>query len=191
MTIGERIRQRREELGISQTALADAVNSTKQNIYKYETGAITNIPSDKIEQIAAVLHVTPSYLMGWEESRTEINERIKQRRKELGLSAEQVADMIGVSPATVYRYESSDIKNMPAERLKPIADALHTTPEWLMGWSASPQKAETAAPESDGSLESDEFLKTYARLSPAKQSLVQSLVRELSSAEEQADDSQD
>ena len=120
MTIGERIRQRREELGISQTALADAVNSTKQNIYKYETGAITNIPSDKIEQIAAVLHVTPSYLMGWEESRTEINERIKQRRKELGLSAEQVADMIGVSPATVYRYESSDIKNMPAERLKPI-----------------------------------------------------------------------
>ena len=119
MTIGERIRQRREELGISQTALADAVNSTKQNIYKYETGAITNIPSDKIEQIAAVLHVTPSYLMGWEESRTEINERIKQRRKELGLSAEQVADMIGVSPATVYRYESSDIKNMPAERLKP------------------------------------------------------------------------
>lgn len=121
----------------------------------------------------------------------EINERIKQRRKELGLSAEQVADMIGVSPATVYRYESSDIKNMPAERLKPIADALHTTPEWLMGWSASPQKTETAAPEGDGSLESDEFLKTYARLSPAKQSLVQSLVRELSSAEEQADDSQD
>lgn len=144
MTIGERIRQRREELGISQTALADAVNSTKQNIYKYETGAITNIPSDKIEQIAAVLHVTPSYLMGWEESRTEINERIKQRRKELGLSAEQVADMIGVSPATVYRYESSDIKNMPAERLKPIADALHTTPEWLMGWS---DKIEQRRPE--------------------------------------------
>ena len=68
-------------------------------------------------------------------STTEINERIRQRRKELGLSAEQVAEMIGVSPATVYRYESSDIKNMRAEKLKPIADALHTTPEWLMGWS--------------------------------------------------------
>ncbi len=66
MTIGERIRQCRDKLGMSQTALADKVDSTKQNIYKYETGIITNIPSDKIEQIADALNVTPAYLMGWE-----------------------------------------------------------------------------------------------------------------------------
>lgn len=182
MTIGERIRQRREELGISQTALADAVNSTKQNIYKYETGAITNIPSDKIEQIAAVLHVTPSYLMGWEESRTEINERIKQRRKELGLSAEQVADMIGVSPATVYRYESSDIKNMPAERLKPIADALHTTPEWLMGWSASPAKTETATPEDGGNEKTQQAVAMFSRLTDAEQEMLLAQMKGLADA---------
>lgn len=182
MTIGERIRQRREELSISQTALADAVNSTKQNIYKYETGAITNIPSDKIEQIAAVLHVTPSYLMGWEESRIEINERIKQRRKELGLSAEQVADMIGVSPATVYRYESSDIKNMPAERLKPIADALHTTPEWLMGWSASPAKTETATPEDGGNEKTQRAVAMFSRLTDAEQEMLLAQMKGLADA---------
>ena len=70
----------------------------------------------------------------------EVNDRIKQRRKQLGLSAEQVAEIMGVSPSTVYRYESNEIKNMRAEKLKPIADALKTTPEWLMGWSDTVSK---------------------------------------------------
>lgn len=67
MTIGERIKQRRDELGITQTSLADAVGTTKQNVYKYENGIITNIPSDKIEALAKALQTTPAALMGWEE----------------------------------------------------------------------------------------------------------------------------
>lgn len=63
-----------------------------------------------------------------------IGERIKQRRKSLGLSAEEVADKMGVSAATVYRYESSDILNMGIDKLELIAKALNTTPATLMGW---------------------------------------------------------
>ena len=40
MKKGERIRSRREALGITQTELADALSTTKQNIYKYENGII-------------------------------------------------------------------------------------------------------------------------------------------------------
>lgn len=65
----------------------------------------------------------------------EIYERIKQRRKELGLSAEEVAEKLGVSPATIYRYENNDIKKFPTEILKPLAKVLHTTPSYLIGWS--------------------------------------------------------
>lgn len=71
MTIGERIKQRRDELGITQTALADAVGTTKQNIYKYENGIITNIPSDKIEAIAVALCTSPAALMGWNDSQSD------------------------------------------------------------------------------------------------------------------------
>ena len=67
MKKGERIRSRREALGITQTELADALSTTKQSIYKYENGIISNIPSDKIEAMAEVLHTTPAYLMGWED----------------------------------------------------------------------------------------------------------------------------
>lgn len=95
-----------------------------------------------------------------------------------------------VNPETLskiddYRY-SHKMKNQTQAILSLLERGLSS-----LSQSASTVKAETAIPEDDGSLESDEFLKTYARLSPAKQSLVQSLVRELSSAEERADDSQD
>ena len=65
MNVGDRIKLRRKEIGMSQTDLANEVGSTKQNIYKYENGIITNIPSDKIEAISAALCTTPAYLMGW------------------------------------------------------------------------------------------------------------------------------
>ncbi len=65
-------------------------------------------------------------------------ERIKARRKEIGLSAEKVADTIGVSPATIYRYEKGDIEKVPGDVLVSIAKALHTTPAYLMGWEEEP-----------------------------------------------------
>ena len=61
-------------------------------------------------------------------------ERMKYRRKEMGLSAEKLADILGISPATIYRYENGDIEKVPGDRLAPIAAALHTTPAYLMGW---------------------------------------------------------
>lgn len=63
-----------------------------------------------------------------------ISERIKKRRKELYLKADDVADAIGVSRATLYRYENQDIQKIPTRILDPLAEVLHTTPEYIMGW---------------------------------------------------------
>lgn len=62
-------------------------------------------------------------------------QRMKNRRKAIGLSAEKVAEILGVSPATIYRYENGDIEKVPGDRLGPIASALQTTPAYLMGWT--------------------------------------------------------
>lgn len=70
MNVGERIKQKREAVGITQTELAEIVGTTKQNIYKYESNIVSNIPSDKIEAIAQALHTTPAYLMGWDNANT-------------------------------------------------------------------------------------------------------------------------
>lgn len=65
----------------------------------------------------------------------DIGDRIKQARLALGYSAEQVADFLQVSPATVYRYENGDISKLPSKFIKPLAEYLCVTPEYLMGWS--------------------------------------------------------
>ena len=69
-----------------------------------------------------------------------IGERIKMRRKQLHMTADQVAELVGVNRATVYRYESDEIKNMGTETLVPLARALRTTPAWLMGWDDDPEE---------------------------------------------------
>lgn len=66
MTVGERIKEIRNKVGMSQVDFADKINVSKQTLYKYENNIITNIPSDKIEAAAQLGNVTPSYLMGWE-----------------------------------------------------------------------------------------------------------------------------
>lgn len=69
MDIGKRIRLLRERLDMTQVELANKIHSTKQTIYKYENGVITNIPSDKIELLAEALDTTPVHLMGWDEAK--------------------------------------------------------------------------------------------------------------------------
>lgn len=63
-----------------------------------------------------------------------VGQRIKARRKQLGMSAEELAAKINKSPATVYRYEKGEINKVDSSSLLPIADALNTTPGYLMGW---------------------------------------------------------
>ena len=63
-----------------------------------------------------------------------IGERIRQRRLELGLTADDVAAALGKNRATVYRYESNSIEKLPTTVLEPLAEVLGTTPAHLMGW---------------------------------------------------------
>ena len=64
----------------------------------------------------------------------KVNEIIRARRKELGLTLKQVADKLGVSESLISRYESNDVKNMGIDKLIPLAKILKTTPAYLMGW---------------------------------------------------------
>ena len=67
MEIGDRIRQRREELGMTQDELARAAGyKSRSSINKIEVDG-RGLPQNKIVDIAYALHVTPSYLMGWED----------------------------------------------------------------------------------------------------------------------------
>ena len=80
MTIGERIKYFRENEGMTQSALAEKISTTKQTIYKYENNIITNIPSDKLDKISDVLRVSPVILMGWDSEFNYIEREIHKAK---------------------------------------------------------------------------------------------------------------
>lgn len=63
-----------------------------------------------------------------------IGQRIKETRIQQGLSIDDLACKLGKNRTTVYRYENGDIENLPLGILDSLADALNTTPAYLMGW---------------------------------------------------------
>lgn len=69
-----------------------------------------------------------------------VGDRIRKRRKQLKMSVDQLAEKLGKNRATVYRYESSEIENMPLEILEPLAKALNVSPAYLMGWDQTEPK---------------------------------------------------
>lgn len=64
----------------------------------------------------------------------ELNDKIKTLRNENNYTLEDLAKIIGVSPSTILRWESGEIKNLRRDKIKKLADALHTSPAYLMGW---------------------------------------------------------
>lgn len=66
MSIGERIKARRLELGMTQSELAKKLGYTdRASVSRVEAGQI-NLPQSRIVQFAEALRVSPSYIMGWE-----------------------------------------------------------------------------------------------------------------------------
>lgn len=71
--------------------------------------------------------------------------RIKELRKEKGLTLEQVANIVGVGKSTVRKWETGMIANMKRDKIAALAKALDTTPMHLMGWQEEQKKNDIQA----------------------------------------------
>lgn len=68
-------------------------------------------------------------------SEMEMAQKIHELRISQKLTLEQVANEVGVGKSTVRKWETGMIANMRRDKIAALAKALHTTPEYLMGWS--------------------------------------------------------
>ena len=149
MNFGTQIKIRRKMLGITQAELAQKVGYTSpSSIAKIETGEI-DLSISKIEAIASALNIDLSSLFVPDSpiastkassanstysdtAPREIKDRIKTRRLELGLSAEKVAEMVGVSKSTVIRWENGDISSLRSDIIANLAYTLQVSPDYLI-----------------------------------------------------------
>ena len=63
-----RIKELRQERGMTLEQVAKVVGVGKSTVRKWETGMIANMKRDKIASLAKALGTTPAYLMGWKET---------------------------------------------------------------------------------------------------------------------------
>ena len=68
MTIGERIKHRRLEIGMSVEELAKLLGKNKATVYRYESNFIESMPTSILVPISKALKTTPAYLLGWDNS---------------------------------------------------------------------------------------------------------------------------
>lgn len=115
----ERIKNRRLALELSYQDLSDATGISKSTLQRYETGFIKKVPINQMEVLAKALHVTPAYLMGWEESSptplplTQQEEtHIKKYRQLDADGKEDIDDLIDVKLAKLQRKAEEDVENL-------------------------------------------------------------------------------
>ncbi|MGI6280158.1 MAG: helix-turn-helix domain-containing protein [Acutalibacteraceae bacterium] len=69
----------------------------------------------------------------------ELGNRVKARREELGLSQEELARKLGYKSRSSINKIELGVNDVSQSKIKYLADALQTTPAYLMGWSDEPQ----------------------------------------------------
>jgi transcriptional regulator with XRE-family HTH domain len=77
-------------------------------------------------------------------------ERIKSLRIAKGLSQEELGTLIGVKNAAIYKYENGLVVNLKRSIIAKLADALETTPAYLMGWDDDSDETTKNATGQDG-----------------------------------------
>lgn len=173
--MGTRIRDKREEMGMSQAELARRAGYTNRSIEtRIEKGEV-DLTTSKIEKIANILDTTPGYLLGWESEEGEdntlsrfyyIGNRIRSKREELGLSQEELKNKTGYSNRSmIARIERGDI-NITSSKIEAIAKALDTTPAYIMGWDEEESENERMA----------RFYYRYEELSDLEQAMVRKIM---------------
>lgn len=103
--------------------------------------------------------------------------KIKALRQELGLTLDQVAQVVGVGKSTVRKWETGMIANMKRDKIADLAKALHTTPAYLMGWDENPMDNETSLKKEDLSEEEKILLDLFHQVPEDKQKLVLQMIR--------------
>lgn len=103
----------------------------------------------------------------------EFKDRVYNSRKQINKTLEEVAKEVGVSAATISRYESGEIENIRRDKIAKLARALDVTPAYLMGW-----EEDTKEPEDETSEKVKVLAREAGDLSDVQIDLLRSMIKQ-------------
>ena len=107
-----------------------------------------------------------------------LGEKIREKRLERGWTQPELAERVGCNKSTILRIERGD-HDLTQSRIKEFADALGTTPGYLMGWEVAPEDAGITAARVLKNPETYQMVTDYFGLSDSDKYTVRLLVASL------------
>lgn len=85
--IGQKIKEARLKNGLTQQDVGDALGVTKAAVARWENGVVKNIKRDKLQEIASILHISPTTLIGIKGNEKDISKGIAVKASEVSSAA--------------------------------------------------------------------------------------------------------
>ena len=98
---------------------------------------------------------------------TELGNRIKTVRQSKGISQDELARLCGYNSRSSVNKIEAGLNDIPQSKIKAIADALHVSPAWLMGYDDRPAAGVVL------SAEEKDVVSKYRKLSPEGKMYIQ------------------
>lgn len=105
---------------------------------------------------------------------TILGDRIRYRRKQMKLTQTELAQLTGYSDKTGISKIENHFVDLPQSKIVAFANALDTSPQYLMGWTDDPE--EKFRPIQTGQVAEQKLLIYFRQLSPEERKIVMKLI---------------
>ena len=139
--MNEKIKELRKLLNLSLVAFSKPLGCSPTHIKRMEVGTV--IPDEEfIGKLCEVYHISPAYFDGSvsieelnikdkEEEKKEIGKRLKQARKEKGMTLKELSLLASITDSQLSLTENGHYR-LKENRAEDIAEALEVGVEWLL-----------------------------------------------------------
>ena len=127
-----RLRELQRAGKLTQQELADIAEVSKRTIQNWEDGT-SNIKPEKAEKLADYFGVSVGYLLGYDDNDINQMNRLKELRKEKGLTQTDLAELLEVTKLTIHNWENG-VSSIKSDRLKKLCEIFDVDVPYLLGY---------------------------------------------------------
>ena len=148
-----RLRELQRAEKLTQQELADIAEVSKRTIQNWEDGT-SNIKPEKAEKLANFFGVSIAHLLGYEDNDFEKanQNRLKELRKEKGLTQTDLAELLEVTKLTIHNWENG-VFSIKSDRLKKLCEIFDVDATYLLGYNNVKNETNIKAAVLDEALE--------------------------------------
>lgn len=128
-----RLRELQRAEKLTQQELADIAEVSKRTIQNWEDGT-SNIKPEKAEKLADYFGVSVGYLLGYDDNDINQMNRLKELRKEKGLTQTDLAELLEVTKLTIHNWENG-VSSIKSDRLKTLCEIFDVDAPYLLGYN--------------------------------------------------------